>query len=376
MKRTTILAVGMLPPPIGGQALMFKRAVDALQEHYDLKVIDIQFQSNLGESGSFSLRKVLHFFVLLLGKIVPLVFKKKFDVLYYCLSGPSTLGLIKDLIFLGLLRWRSRRTVYHLHGAGGVTFLMQSNPILRAWARFVLFEPDLVLRPGSSFDEAPLCKAKRGLVVNNCVEDPITMVARSARKWPNGELSFTFVGVLTEDKGVFDLVEIARLLRDRGHRFTMSVVGEGRREVVAHLRELICRYDLAEFVRLTGVLVGEQKFELLQQTTIFLFPTYFRAETQPTAIMEALALGVPVVAYDWRGINTIIDQGLNGYVVPTRDVYAFCRAIEKILTDGNIDSMRTAARRIFLERFTLDRHVEALRLAFLSVDEEQPIAQT
>ena len=366
-KRTTILAVGMLPPPIGGQALMFKRAVDALQEHYDLKVIDIQFQNNLGKSGSFSLRKVLHFFALLFGKMVPLVFTRKFDVLYYCLSGPSTLGLIKDLIFLGLLRSRSMKTVYHLHGAGGITFLMQSSPILRAWARFVLFEPDLVLRPASSFDEAPLCKARRGLVVNNCVEDPITIVSRSARKWPDGELFFTFVGLVTEDKGVFDLVEIARLLRDRDYRFTVSIVGEGTPQEITRLKELICRYDLEKFVRLTGVLVGERKFELLQQTTIFLFPTYFRAETQPTAIMEALALGVPAVAYDWRGINTIIDQGVNGYLVPPRDVNAFCQAIEQILTAGKIDDMRLAARRIFLERFTLDRHIEALLLAFQSV---------
>ena len=247
---------------------------------------------------------------------------------------------------------------------------MQSNAFLRAWARLVLFEPDLVLRPGSPSDEAALCRAKRDIVVDNCIEDPITMVPKSVRKWPDGELSFAFVGVITEDKGVFDLVEIARVLRDRGYRFTMSLVGEGNLREIARLKELIGRHDLAEFVRLTGILTGEQKFKLLQQTTIFLFPTYFRAETQPTAIMEALALGVPVVAYDWRGINTIIDQGVNGYMVPPRDMDAFCRAIEQILTEGKIDRMRTAARRIFLERFTLDRHVEALRLAFHSVDVE------
>ena len=181
------------------------------------------------------------------------------------------------------------------------------------------------------------------------------------------ELSFAFIGVITEDKGVFDLVEIARLLRDKGYRFTMSLVGEGNAIEVTRLRKLISQYGLEKFVRLTGVLVGEEKFHLLQQTTIFLFPTYFRAETQPTVIMEALALGVPAVAYDWRGINTIIDQGVNGYVVPPRDVNAFCQAIEKILTDGNIDRMRAAARRIFLERFTLERHVQKLMLAFQSV---------
>jgi glycosyltransferase involved in cell wall biosynthesis len=369
VKRATILAVGMLPPPIGGQALMFKRAVEALPKHYDLKVIDIQFQKNLGESGLFSVRKVLHFFTLLFGKIIPSVFAKKFDILYYCLSGPSTLGLIKDLIFLGLLRSRARWTVYHFHGAGGVAFLMQSNALLRAWARLVLFEPDLVLRPpGATSDDAALCKAKREIVVNNAIEDPIAMVSENGRQWPDGKLSFAFVGLVTEEKGVFDLVEIARLLRDGGRRFVMSIVGEGSPKETARLRELIRRYDLAEFVRLPGVLVGQQKFKLLQETTIYLFPTYFRAETHPTAIMEALALGVPVVASDWRAINTIIDHAVNGYIVPPRNPPAFYRAIETILTEGQIDRMRAAARRIFLERFTLDRHIEALRLAFDSLN--------
>ena len=47
-----------------------------------------------------------------------------------------------------------------------------------------------------------------------------------------------------------------------------------------------------------------------------------------------------------------------------RAIRGFCRAIEKILTEGNIDYMRAAARRIFLERFTLEQHVDALFRAF------------
>jgi glycosyltransferase involved in cell wall biosynthesis len=367
MKKKKMLAVGMLPPPMGGQALMFKRAVHALRENYDLEVIDIQFQKNLGESGVFSSRKVLHFFTLLFGKIIPSVHRRGFDILYYCLSGPSTLGLIKDLVFLSVLRPRAKKTVYHIHGAGGITFLLQQNVLLRAWARLVLFKPDLVLRPASSLDESALCKAGAGIVVDNCAEDPLTSAAKPMPKWPDVELSFAFVGLVTEDKGVFDLVEIARLLRDKGHQFTMSIVGEGLPNEVARLEGLIRLYDLTKSVRLTGVLVGEEKFRLLRQTTVFLFPTFFRAETQPTALMEALAVGVPIVAYDWRGINTIIDQGVNGYMVPSRDVNAFCGAIDKILANEHIDAMRAAARRIFEERFTPERHVEALRRAFESL---------
>src|SRR5205085_929787 len=159
--QTTILAVGMLPPPVGGQALMFQRAVDGLREHYGITVIDTQFQTNLGESGRFSMRKVLRFLKLLFGDIVPVIFHSKFDILYYCLSGPSTFGLIKDLIFLVPLRARAYRTVYYLYGAGGITFLMQQSALFRAWARLALLKPDLVLRPPSRSDEAALCQAER-----------------------------------------------------------------------------------------------------------------------------------------------------------------------------------------------------------------------
>ena len=371
MKQIRMLAVGMLPPPFGGQAIMFQRAVEGLRPNYDLTVIDTQFQKNVGEAGSISVRKVLHFCGLLLGEVAPLVVAKKFDILYYCVSGPSTPGLIKDLIFLSLLRSRARKTVYHFHGAGGIAFLLRSNAVLRAWGRLVLFEPDLVLRPGSTADNSGLCKAKRDIVVDNGIEDPATIISETVQKWPAVEPSFAFIGVVTEGKGVFELVEIARFLRHRGYRFTLSIVGEGMPEEVARLKRLIWRYHLEEFVRLTGVLIGEQKLKLLRETTAFLFPSYYQAECQPTAIMEALALGVPAVAYDWRGINTIIDDGVNGYLVPLRDVDAFCRAIEKILTDKNIDRMRDAARRSYLERFTLDRHIDSLLLAFQSLDLEK-----
>ena len=364
-KRTTLLAVGMLPPPIGGQALMFERAIKTLGECYDLKVIDIQLQRNLGESGSFSLRKVLSFFAIFFVQIAPLAFKPKYDILYYCLSsGESTFGAIKDLILLGFLRPRARKTVYHFHGAGGVQFIMHT-PILRVWAHLVLFKPDLVLYPlGGNNGDTSLCEAKLDMPVANGIEDPIAIIPELSNKSSEEGLSFTFIGLITEDKGVFDLVSIARLLRASGYEFKMNIVGEGSPDEIARLRNLIHQYNLADFVRLTGVLIGREKFELLQKTTIFVFPTYFRAETQPTAIMEALAVGVPVVASDWRGINTIIDNGVNGYIVSPRDPASFCHAIITILTSGQMDSMRIAARRIFLERFTLDHHTKALRQAF------------
>ena len=364
MNQATLLAVGMLPPPLGGQALMFQRAIEALPQNYRLDVIDAQIQRSLAELGMFLWRKVLRFIALFGRRVVPCVWKPNHDVLYYCLSSGSMLGLIKDLCFLTVLRPKARRTIYHLHGAGGITLLLKSNFMFRAWARFVLFKPDLVLRPPSDLREGLLCETKSEVVIPNGVEDPLTLFPHLVDVRPDEKLHLTFIGLVTAEKGVFDLIEVARMLRGRGHCFVLSIVGEGTAAEIDQLNSLIQRYHLKGYVRLTGVLAGEQKFLLLRRSTLFLFPTYFRSETQPTVIMEALAVGVPVVAYDWRGVGTMIEQGENGYVVPVHDVDAFCRTVERVLVEDRLDVMRKAARRIFLERFTLDRHVAALLNAF------------
>jgi glycosyltransferase involved in cell wall biosynthesis len=85
--------------------------------------------------------------------------------------------------------------------------------------------------------------------------------------------------------------------------------------------------------------------------------------------MEAMAMGVPVIASDWRGINTIIDQGINGYLVPPHDIAGFCSAIEETLSEGKIGLMRRAARRTFVERFLISRFIKDIRLAFASLME-------
>jgi glycosyltransferase involved in cell wall biosynthesis len=367
MRRPSLLAVGMLPPPYGGQAFMFEQAIRVLEADYDVTIINTQLHANIGESGAFALRKVASTLNTLLVKMFPLWLRRQFDVLYFCVSGPSTFGMIKDLLFLTVLRGRARHVVYHFHGTGGVDFVLRKNAFLRAWAKAVLFHPDLALRCANvTPDDAALCCAKRAIIIYNGIEDPFILAPAHGSR-DTSELSFVFIGALTEEKGVFDLVEIACLLRDRGYRFTMHIVGEGTQEETSRLDNVIERSDLSGMVKRVGVVVGAEKFRLLKSATLFLFPTFFRAETQPLAAIEAIALGVPVVASDWRGLNTIILHGINGLLVPPRNPVAFCAAVEQTLVEGGIESMRKAARKIFLERFTRERFAQELSLAFRSL---------
>ena len=69
-----------------------------------------------------------------------------------------------------------KRTVYHIHGAGGITFLMQKRLSFALGQDLCCLNRIWSYARRQHLDEAVLCKAKAEVVVDNCVEDPTTSV--------------------------------------------------------------------------------------------------------------------------------------------------------------------------------------------------------
>ena len=96
--------------------------------------------------------------------------------------------------------------------------------------------------------------------------------------------------------------------------------------------------------------------ELLAAADLFVFPSLF--EGLPGAVIEAMALGLPVVAFDIPPNREVVEPGKNALLVPAGSAEALSEAIDQILQN---DSVRLAfsqrSREIFEERFTLKRSV-------------------
>ena len=85
----------------------------------------------------------------------------------------------------------------------------------------------------------------------------------------------------------------------------------------------------------------------------------------PTVLVEAMALGVPVVATDVTGIPELVDTGRTGTIVPQRDPVALARAIRRLLEDPTeARKLARAARRQVETQFDLTRNVAELRGLF------------
>ena len=354
----------MLPPPVGGQAVMFEAALAELARSASVDVVDIQAQRNIGETGTLHFAKIAWFLNLIVRELLPRR-RRRYDILYYCPAGPNRLALVKDMVILGLLRRRVGKTVYHFHATGIGALIATQPAVVRRLAQRILVEPELEIRcVEATPNDAALYHARRSRIIANGIPDPIGEY-RGRVKPDVGPLQLVFIGAMVEKKGIFDLLEVASMLQSRGCDFVLHFVGEGLPALLARFDEVVEQRGLSGRIRRHGVLTGSAKFDMLFACDVLLFPSYWSSETQPLVVIEAHAMELPAVAYDIGGIRTIIRDEESGFVVPLRDTEAFAAAILKLRDRTVAREMGRNGRRHFERNFTLQRFVAELSEAVL-----------
>ena len=175
------------------------------------------------------------------------------------------------------------------------------------------------------------------------------------------------VGRLIEKKGFDDLIRACALLREEGVSFRCAIVGKGALE--ADLRLLIERLGLAAIVELAGPMPRERLLALYPHASVLAAPCVVGADGNrdglPTVLVEAMALGVPVVATDVTGIPELVEAGSTGMIVPQRDPAALADAIGTLLEDpSEAQRLARAARRRVEKQFDLRQNVAEVRSLF------------
>jgi glycosyltransferase involved in cell wall biosynthesis len=168
------------------------------------------------------------------------------------------------------------------------------------------------------------------------------------RPVPPDSRTVVCVGRLCEQKGQGLLLTAARELARRGAEFELVLAGDG--EMRAQLESLIDEYELRDRVRITGWVNGDEVRSLLLQSRALILPSF--AEGLPVVIMEAMALGRPVITTQVAGIPELVRDGEEGWLVPAGDCRALVRAWEELLdTDAaRLDAMGAQARQRVLQR--------------------------
>lgn len=143
------------------------------------------------------------------------------------------------------------------------------------------------------------------------------------------------VGTLQEKKGQRYLVEACQLLKERGIDCSCLLVGDGPDR--DSLTDLIRSLRLQERVSITGYLSAQSVRELICRATVHCLPSTLAANGDsdgiPVALMETMASARPCISTAVGGIDELIDNGCNGFVIPERDPTALAEAAATLLED-------------------------------------------
>ena len=177
------------------------------------------------------------------------------------------------------------------------------------------------------------------------------------------------VGQLQERKGLGYLVEACGILRDRGIQFECRIIGEGPLRPI--LQEQIHQLGLEDSVLLVGALPHEEVIIQYQEATVFALPAILGKDGDrdgiPNVILEALSMGLPVVSTAHSGIPEVIEEGVDGLLVPPEDAQALSSALERLISDPEMrNAFGKAGRQIVADRFNPEKNARRLLEAFVA----------
>lgn len=172
------------------------------------------------------------------------------------------------------------------------------------------------------------------------------------------------VGQLKEKKGFRHLVDACRILELAGHDFLCEIIGEGplRSRLESQIRDL----GLEDRVRLLGALDHRDVIERMRDASVFALPSIVTADGDrdgiPNVILEAMAVGLPVVSTRVSAIPEVVVEGETGILVDPGDPEALAGALADLLTDGGLARRLGGGGRLLVERsFDVHQNVAELQ---------------
>ena len=156
-----------------------------------------------------------------------------------------------------------------------------------------------------------------------------------------------FLGRMHPQKGIFDLIKIWKIVCDKKPKARLCIIAGGLASFTEKVNSLIKENNLQDNVELAGFRQGDEKFMMLKSSKIFLCPSYY--ESFAIVIAEAMACGLPVVAYDLSIYNDI--YGKNILTVPLGDVNKFAAAVLIFLNDSKLRSSYGTTGQKFVQQY-------------------------
>ncbi len=360
------LPTGIFPPDIGGPASYVPRIAEALAARgHAVEVLTLADAPAVGGEYSFPVRRIrremprIPRMIRTIAAIVESA--RKADLIYangLFIEAAAAAALSRRKLVMKIVGdWAWERARNRGEKISTVEEFQSRRQSLRSeagkWLRTrITKRADTVITP-SRYLRAVVAgwgiPERRISVIYNALETPPETGA--ARLPPFAGTTLVTVARLVAWKGIDVLVE---LIAERKN-WRLLVIGDGpeRRNLEAHA----IRTGVAERVIFTGGLPRKQVFAYMKAADVFVLNSLY--EGLPHIILEAFSAGLPVVAASAGGTMEVVEDGVNGLLVPTRRKDLLSAAVGRLESQPALRSaLIEGARRTLQDGFRWEKMVE------------------
>lgn len=234
----------------------------------------------------------------------------------------------RSSLFIWLSKQFGKKTVLHIHGGGFKEFYaLNPQKISR-----ILNRCDTLIVLSKSWKDffSEVTSAPNIEIVNNII--PYPTIKGELKRSDSDITRFLFLGLITEQKGIFDLISVIATNKEtlRG-KMVLYVGGNGK---VKQLVDYIEQNGISDIVQYKGWISGKDKIEILNLSDVYILPSY--TEGLPISILEAMSYKMAIISTPVGGIPEIVKNGVNGHLVKPGDRSELYNIILNVI--DNIDN--------------------------------------
>ncbi len=238
----------------------------------------------------------------------------------------------------------------------GYSFLHKGflNKITSRLYRFSLHYADNVLFENQEdlqlFQDLQIIPKNKGLHINGCGVDPGRFRPMSSRTTSSSNI-YLFIGRLLYDKGIREFVEAAHYVQKSTANTECWVLGEVDEENPSAIpKDVLLEWIDSGVIRYFGT--SDDVRQVIREVDCVVLPSY--REGLSKVLLEALAMGKPIITTDTAGCRETVLHGKNGFLVPVQDADALALAMDTfaLLSREERRAMGQHSRKLALERYT------------------------
>ncbi|HFK1497452.1 TPA: glycosyltransferase family 4 protein [Bacillus paranthracis] len=251
------------------------------------------------------------------------ILNRKYDVAHIHMSYRGS--FVRKRKIIQLLNRKDIPIILHMHGSQFKDFYNESSDKRKQQIVDTLNKVTVILALGEQWKEyyESLCTAKV-VSLDNAVF-PKQAISESDEK-----VYITTMGVLSQRKGTYDLIEVGAKLKGKmDSKYKFVLAGDGETEKA---KKKIDELGLNDSFIVPGWISDEKKIEeIYRKSIIYILPSY--NEGMPMSILEAMSYGLPVISTNVGSIASVVEKE-NGFIVNPGDLEGISENILKLLGDA------------------------------------------